>query len=89
MAHGMAAIVLACGRKGERVVGPIAELSLTPIENAAGSLADLRLLRHQLASILGELCGQIPELVAQHLLVGRIFTPAEAVTYGLADRIEA
>jgi ATP-dependent protease ClpP protease subunit len=89
MAHGVAAIVLASGLKGERAVGPTAELSLTPIENAEGALADLSRIRCQLARVIAALSGQAPEMVAQHLLVGRSFTSAEAVTYGLADRIEA
>jgi ATP-dependent Clp protease, protease subunit len=87
VAHGMAAVVLASGRKGERVVGPASELSLTPIENAAGPSTDVVRLRHQLAGVVAELCGQLPELVAQDLLVGRLFTPDEAVAYGLADRV--
>jgi ATP-dependent Clp protease protease subunit len=88
LAHGIAAVVLASGRKGERVVGPTTELSLTAIENVQGSPADMHRLRHQLADVIAELCGQLPELVAQHLLVGRLFTPNEAAAYGLADRIE-
>ena len=36
MAHGIALVVLASGRKGERAVCSTAELSLTPIKNAVG-----------------------------------------------------
>lgn len=84
--HVIAAVLLASGRKGERVVGPAADLSLTPIEHAAGPLADSYHLRQQLAGVVAELCGQDPEAVAQYLLLGRTFTPDEAVAYGLADR---
>lgn len=89
MAHGLALIVLASGRRGERSVGSAAELSLTPIENAAGSPADVDRVRHQLAGVIAELCGQPAEWVAMHLLVGRSLTAAEAVACGLADRVEA
>jgi ATP-dependent Clp protease, protease subunit len=88
MAHGMAAVVLASGCRGERVVGPTAELSLTPIENLESTAADVNLLRYQLAGDIAELCGQFTEVVAQHLLVGRLLTPEEAIAYGLADRVE-
>ena len=89
MAHGVALIVLASGRRGERAVGPAAVLSLTPIENAAGSPADADRVRHQVAGVIAELCGQSPEGVAMHLLVGRSLTASEAVACGLADRVEA
>ncbi len=89
MAHGVALIVLASGCKGERVVGPAAELSLTPIDSAAGSPADANRIRHQVAGVIAELCGQHPEAVAPHLLAGRSLTPSEAVACGLADRVEA
>jgi ATP-dependent Clp protease protease subunit len=85
-AHGMAAVVLASGRKGEREVGPAAGVSLTPIETAAGTPADER-AQQQLASVIAELCGQTPELVTEHLLLGQFFSPAEAIAFGLADRI--
>jgi ATP-dependent Clp protease protease subunit len=89
MARGIALVVLASGRKGERAVGPAAELSLTPIESAARSPADASRLRHQLAGVIAELCGQHPEAVAPQLLVGRHLTPSEAVACSLADRVEA
>ena len=89
MAHGMAIVVLASGRKGERTVGPSAELSLTPIENVDGSPGDAKAVRHQIAAVIAALCGQHPEAVAPHLLVGRSLSPSEAVACGLADRVEA
>jgi ATP-dependent Clp protease protease subunit len=88
MAHGVALIVLACGHKGERAVGPAAELSLTPIQHAVGSPADANSLRHQVAGIIAELCGQHPAAVAPHLLIGRSLNPSESVAWGLADRVE-
>ena len=88
MAHGVALVVLASGRRGQRVVGRAAELSLGVIENAAGSLADADRVRHQVAGVIAELCGQSPEGVAMQLLVGRSLTAIETVACGLADRVE-
>jgi ATP-dependent Clp protease protease subunit len=87
MAHGIALVVLASGRKGERVVGPAAELSLTPIEYSAELPADASRLRHQLAGVIAELCGQQPEVVVPYLLVGRHLTPSEVLACCLADRV--
>lgn len=88
-AHGIALVVLASGYKGERSVGPAADLSLTPLENATGTPTDMDRVRHQVASVIAELCGQSPEGVAMHLLIGRSLTAGEAVAFGLADRVES
>jgi ATP-dependent Clp protease protease subunit len=89
MAHSMAAIILASGRKGERVVGPSAQLSLTRIEAVSETTVEnLQRTRQKLADVIADLSGQLPRTVALHLLVGRGFTPEEAVSFGLADRIE-
>lgn len=87
IAHGMAAIVLASGSRGERVVGFAAQLSLTPLESAADWHPEANRIRHQLAGVIAELCGQHPEVVSQHLLDGLLLTPSEAVVYGLADQV--
>ncbi|MBD2099262.1 ATP-dependent Clp protease proteolytic subunit [Trichocoleus sp. FACHB-591] len=89
MAHGMAAIVLASGGRGERVVGPTAQLSLTPLEVAADWHPEVNRIRQQLASVIAELCGQHLEVISQHLLDGLLLTPSEAVAYGLADQVGA
>jgi ATP-dependent protease ClpP protease subunit len=88
MAQGVALIVLASGRRGERSVGPEAELSLTPIGNAGVPPADADRVRHQVAGVIAELSGLPAEGVAMHLLVGRSLTAGEAVACGLADRVE-
>jgi ATP-dependent Clp protease protease subunit len=86
LAHGVAAVILASGRKGDRVVGPAAELSLLPVESADPT-ADTRRARRHLAEIIAGLCDQSTRAVEELLLVGRSFTPDEAIAYGLADRI--
>ncbi|MCZ2341893.1 MAG: ATP-dependent Clp protease proteolytic subunit, partial [Bacteroidales bacterium] len=88
MAHGVALIVLASGCRGGRTVGLAAELSLTSLENMAGLPADVGRVRHQVAGVIAELCGQPLEWIAMHLLVGRSLTAGEAVACGLADRAE-
>jgi ATP-dependent Clp protease, protease subunit len=89
LAHGIAAVILAAGRKGERVVGPAAKLSLVPIwsPGPATSTAELDRTRHELTGVIAELSGQPTGVVTRDLLVGRHFTPDEAVVYGLADRV--
>jgi ATP-dependent Clp protease protease subunit len=89
VAHGIAAVILAAGRKGERVVGPGAKLSLVPVwsPDPATSAAELDRTRHELIGVIAELSGRPSEVVTNDLLVGRPFTPDEAVVYGLADRV--
>src|SRR5262249_48389331 len=88
VAHGIAAVILAAGRKGERVVGPAAELSLSPVwaPDPETSTDELDRARQSLAGIIADLSGQPTEVVTHDLLAGRRFTPDEAVAYGLADR---
>lgn len=88
-AHGMAAIILASGRRGQRVAGERAELSLVPVDSDKVAANDVRLKRTQkaLAEVLGELCGQPNNVVAEALVNGRSFTPQGALEFGLVDRV--
>ena len=88
VAHGIAAVILAAGRKGERVVGRAAELSLSPVWAADVETAtdELDRARTSLAGVIADLSGQSTEVVTHDLLAGRRFTADEAVAYGLADR---
>lgn len=89
IACGGAAIILAAGRKGERVVGPRAKVGLTTVWSTDPTTltAELHLSRQELASVVAELSGQLANVVAHDLTVERFFTPGEAVAYGLADRV--
>jgi ATP-dependent Clp protease protease subunit len=88
-AQGMAAIILAAGCKGERVVGPHARVALTTVwsPDRATSPAELEHSRNALVAEIAELTGQPVDGVVKDLLNGRPFTPSEAVAYGLVDRV--
>src|SRR5205823_6483857 len=89
VAHGIAAVILAAGRRGERVVGRAAKLSLAPVwsPDPETLTAELDRTRHELTRVIAELSGQPTEVVTHDLLAGRHFTPDEAVDSGLADRV--
>jgi ATP-dependent Clp protease protease subunit len=87
-ANGMAAIILAWGQRGERVVVRGNSLSLTPLTIAAGgSRADLDRIQRLLAGVVAERSKRGVEAVAKDLTAGRSFDPEAAVEYGLADRV--
>ena len=87
VAHGMAAVILACGT-GSRRVGPAAELSLGPLEAMrSGSVSDLARAQHQLVELVAELCRQPLAKVAHDLSAWQPFSATEAVAYGLADHV--
>jgi ATP-dependent Clp protease, protease subunit len=88
-AHGIAAIILACGQRGERVVVHGSSLSLTPVISAEVEASSANLERTQLllAGIVADASGRAVESVAEDMAAGRSFDPASAVEYGLADRV--
>lgn len=89
-AHGIAAVILACGEQGERVVASLGSVTLTPItSDEAGTAAELDLerMRQDVADIIGTATKRSPAAVASELVTGRFFEPARAVEYGLADRV--
>jgi ATP-dependent Clp protease protease subunit len=87
-AHGIALIILASGRRGERKVGTEAELSFSPIESPPGFSGDLDDIPLRLAGILAELCGQPLDVASADFFVHRSISPSDAVDYGLVDRVE-
>jgi ATP-dependent Clp protease protease subunit len=89
-AHGMAAVILACGSRGQRSAKRGAELSLTPViaGSQSTSVANLERTRQFLARLLAERCGQSEELTTEALVSGQSFTSEEALTFGLVDRID-
>ncbi|MFO0812510.1 MAG: ATP-dependent Clp protease proteolytic subunit [Gemmatales bacterium] len=88
-AHGLAAVILACGESGHRVIMQGAELSLLPVTTEGSQLDPVHRDKatHRLASILAGHCDQDIETVLQDLEEGTYFNPQGAVEYGLADRI--
>ena len=89
IANGMAAVILAAGRKGQRVISPDTFISLVPLRSgdAAAPASDLERAQHALAEVIAELSGQPLEVVSNDLSAGRYLTADQAIEYGLADRI--
>lgn len=93
-AHGMAAVILAAGQPGERVVAGGSYLSLTPPfyperRTATEAESDRELLAHRdvLAAVVAASSGREVNSIAADLSAGRCFDAAAAVEYGLADRV--
>lgn len=89
-AHGTAILVLAAGCKGERVVGPSAMLSVLPLEPSSDRIippAEFIRTRNKIAGFTAEVSGQSVRAVTRDLMFGRNLSAAEAVEYGLADRV--
>jgi len=88
-ADGMAAVILACGQQGERVVVRGSSLSLTQVTaRIEGKEAALERTRQRLAGVLAERTNREAQPVAEDMAEGRFFDAAAAVVYGLADRVE-
>lgn len=86
-AHGTAAVLLACGRRGDRSVVRGGELSLTPVTGVAN--AERERIRQLLAGVSAGASGRAVESVEADLDWGRSFDPlSSAVAYGLVDRVE-
>jgi ATP-dependent Clp protease protease subunit len=88
IAHGLAAILLACGERGHREIIRDAKLGLTPIVSIGSAHdADVKRLSTILVERLAKATGQDATAVAVDMESSRSFTPDEAVAYGLADRV--
>jgi ATP-dependent Clp protease protease subunit len=94
-AIGVGAVMLAAGAAGKRAVLPHARVVLhQPAGQGRGSIPDLILQADELVRVRGE----VEDILSRHTGVGaatlrsdtdrdRVFTAAEAVAYGLADRV--
>jgi ATP-dependent Clp protease protease subunit len=87
-AHGVALLLLASGLRPHRVVGPSAELSMTPVMRVDGALNNDERVYETLIGLFRKLCSQSDAALSRDLRNGRSFTPREAVAYGLADRVQ-
>ena len=94
-AGSSAAVLLAAGAPGQRMVLPHARVVLhQPSGGVQGALPDLALhakeivrLRSQMESILALHTGRDPELIRDDTERDLVLSAEEAVTYGLADGI--
>src|SRR4051794_21578378 len=94
-AGSSAAVLLAAGEPGQRMVLPHARVILhQPSGGVQGTLPDLALhakeivrLRSQMESILAHHTGRDPELIREDTDRDLVLSAEEAVAYGLADGI--
>ena len=94
-AASMAAILLAAGTRGKRLMLPNSEAMIhQPVSGMQGQVTDLTIhaqhvqqVKDRLTALLAGLCGQEPERVARDLERDHFLTAREAVDYGLADQV--
>jgi ATP-dependent Clp protease, protease subunit len=94
-AIGVAAVMLAAGAPGKRAVLPHARVVLhQPAGQGRGAIPDLILQADELVRVRGEVEGILARHTGQDAAKlrldtdrDRVFTAAEAVSYGLADRV--
>ncbi len=95
MAASMAAVLLASGAKGKRYVLPNAEVMIhQPLGGMQGQAEDMRIhtehilkKREDLNRILSEKTGQPLEVIARDTDRDNYMDAAQAVAYGLADKL--
>ena len=94
-AASMGAFLLAAGEKGKRFVLPNSRVMIhQPSAGFQGQATDIDIhareilaMKDRMNRILGEHCGQTPEKVALDTERDHFMSAAEAVAYGLVDRI--
>lgn len=96
-AYSMAAVIFACGRKGERTMFPGSELMLHAprLEGSAGSKAQeleeasrrLRKKEQMIRQLLSEHTGRTGEEIGKACSSDHFYTPEEALAFGLCDQI--
>jgi ATP-dependent Clp protease protease subunit len=95
MAASMAAVLVAAGEEGKRASLPNSRIMIhQPSSGAQGTAADIEIaakeilhIRERLNEILASHTGQSPERIAEDVDRDRFMSPAEALEYGLIDRV--
>lgn len=95
MAASMAALLVAAGEKGKRSALPNSRIMIhQPSSGAQGTAADIEIAareilhaRERLNEIIAEHTGQPAERIAEDVDRDRFMSPAEALEYGLIDRV--
>jgi ATP-dependent Clp protease protease subunit len=95
MAASMAAVLTAAGEKGKRAALPNSRIMIhQPSSGAQGTAADIEIaakeilhIRERLNEILASHTGQPLERIAEDVDRDRFMSPAEALEYGLIDRV--
>lgn len=87
-AHGLAAIILACGAPGYRSARYDSLIGLVPLESReAIAHADFHRVRKELIDKTVETASRSHEAIGLAMNTSRVFTPTEAIEFGLIDRI--
>jgi ATP-dependent Clp protease protease subunit len=95
MAASMGAVLLTAGAKGKRAALPNSRIMIhQPSSGAQGTAADIEIaarevlhIREKLNEILSHHTGQTVQRIAEDADRDRFMSPAEAVEYGLIDRV--
>ena len=95
LAASMGAFLLAAGAKGKRYVLPNAEVMIhQPAGGARGQTSDVKIhaehliqTRNKMNRMLAEMTGQTPEVIERDTERDNFLSAAEAVAYGLADKV--
>jgi len=88
IAHGLAAVILASGAVGYRSVSHDSRVGLVPVESREPfAHADFHQVRKALIDKTVEATGRSHEEIGQAMEASRVFTPSEAIEFGLVDRI--
>ncbi len=95
MAASMAAVLVAAGEKGKRAALPNSRIMIhQPSSGAHGTASDIEIaakeilnIRERLNEILAFHTGQPTERIADDVDRDRFMSPAEAVEYGIIDRV--
>ena len=95
-AASMAAVLLACGTKGKRFSLPNSRILIhqPSMHGLAGQATDIAIyareilrMRESLNQILANACGQPVDKIARDVDRDYIMDPAQAVEYGMLDRV--
>jgi len=95
MAASMGAVLLAAGEKGKRNALPNSRIMIhQPSSGAQGTAADIEIaareilhIRQRLNEIIAKHTGQTVERIADDADRDRFMSPAEALEYGIIDRV--
>lgn len=95
MAASMAAVLVAAGERGKRAALPNSRIMIhQPSSGTQGTASDIEIaareilhIRQRLNEIMADHTGQTPERIAEDVDRDRFMSPAEAMEYGIIDRI--
>jgi ATP-dependent Clp protease, protease subunit len=88
LAASMASFILAAGSKGKRLALPSSRTMIhQPMGGARGQAQDIMRIRDNLVKMYSMMTGQTQDQIVKDLDRDNFFSAAEAVDYGLVDRV--